>query len=426
MAARTGERGAGTNQEAIRRHNLATLLRHVHRDGHLSRAQLTERMQLNRSTIADLVGELEALGAVRQTRPSPARPAVGRPSMDVHPDAGQIYVLAAAVMVDEITVAAVGLGGQVLGRACDSTPKSRKPADVTRTIARLVRRARSDVDPAATLVGVGAALPGTVSDRDGLVRSAPNLGWSEVPFATVLGRALDTRLHPRVGNDADLGALAEHTRGTSADIDDLVYLSGGAGVGGGVIAGGLPLRGAGGYAGEIGHLTVTPGGRPCRCGNRGCWETEVGAVAIAAALGRDVPIDELSARLRAVRRPSAALLRVGGRLGTGLAGVVNVFNPRRVILGGVLADLYPVVSTACDEAMHEAALSAADQQAEIALPALGRDSVLLGAAEQAFEALLADPAGVLTAARAARRSPRTPRRAPTLPRRSTPRAARAG
>ena len=149
-------------------------------------------------------------------------------------------------------------------------------------------------------------------------------------------------------------------------------------------------------------------------------------MAIAAALGRDVPIDELSARLRAVRRPSAALLRVGGRLGTGLAGVVNVFNPRRVILGGVLADLYPVVSTACDEAMHEAALSAADQQAEIALPALGRDSVLLGAAEQAFEALLADPAGVLTAARAARRSPRTPRRAPTLPRRSTPRAARAG
>ncbi len=425
MAARTRERGEGTNQESIRRHNLATLLGHVHRDGHLSRAELTGRMQLNRSTIADLAGELERLGAVRQSRPRRARAAVGRPSMDVHAGSDRIYVLAAAVMVDEITVAAVGLGGQVLARVADATPASRSPGDVTRTTARLVRRARAGVDPEASLVGVAAAVPGAVSEHDGLVRSAPNLGWTEIPFATVLGRALRTGLQPRVGNDADLGALAEHTRGSSADIDDLVYLSGGVGVGGGIISSGVPLRGAGGYAGEIGHLTVTPQGRPCRCGNRGCWETEVGANAVAAAL-RTESVDDLPARLRGVRRPPAALVRVGRRLGTGLAGVVNIFNPRRVILGGLLADLYPVVRTACDEALHEAALTAADQQAEIALPALGRDSVLLGAAEQAFQALLDDPAGVLTVARAARRSPRTPRPAPRQPRPSTPRAARAG
>ncbi len=426
MVTPTRDRGAGTNQEAIRRHNLGTLLDHVHRDGQLSRAELTGRMQLNRSTIAALVGELESLGAVRQSAPSGARAAAGRPSLDVHPAPEQVYVLAAAVLVDEIQVAAVGLGGTVLGRACDSTPDSHSPRDVTRAVVRLARRARADVHPAAALVGIGAAVPGTVSERDGLVRAAPNLGWSETPFAGLLATALRTDLAPRVGNDADLGALAEHTRGSSLEIDDLVYLIGDVGVGGGVITGGMPLRGAGGYAGEIGHLTVTPGGRACRCGNRGCWETEVGATAVAAALGRGVPIDELPARLRAVDKPPEALLRVGRRLGTGLAGVVNIFNPRRVILGGLFADLYPVVRGACDEALHASALRAPDGQAEIALPALGRDSVLLGAAEQAFEALLDDPASVLAAARAARPSRRTPRSAPRLPRRSTRRAAPAG
>lgn len=401
MVAHAGGRGVGTNQEAVRRHNLSTLLGHLHRDGPLSRAELTARMQLNRSTIAALAGELESWGAVRQTAPRGARRSAGRPSVTVRPGTDRVYTVAVDVRVDAVTVAAVGLGGQVLRTVRQDIPPRQPPEEFARTVAALAGQARAAVDPAAVLAGVGVAVPGSVSEQDGVVRSAPNLGWVDVPLAALLGRSLATDRQPHVGNDADLGALAEHTRGSGAGIDDLVFLLGDVGVGGGVVVGGVPLRGSGGLAGEMGHLTVTPDGRPCRCGNRGCWETEVGATAVARALGDGTPVEELPALLRAVDRPPAALVRVGERLGTGLAGVVNVFNPRRVILGGLLAELYPTVREACDGAFRVAALDAPAEQVEITVPALGHDAVLVGAAERAFADLLDDPAEVLSATRPA-------------------------
>ncbi|MGH3360590.1 MAG: MarR family transcriptional regulator, partial [Nocardioidaceae bacterium] len=112
-----GRPGAGTNQEAVRRHNLGTLLGHVHHNGRISRAELTARMRLNRSTIAALVGELEALGLVEQHAPHGVRTGAGRPSLDVRPGRIEGFVLATELRVDEITAARVGLGGRVLARA---------------------------------------------------------------------------------------------------------------------------------------------------------------------------------------------------------------------------------------------------------------------------------------------------------------------
>jgi predicted NBD/HSP70 family sugar kinase len=387
-----GRPGTGTNQEAIRRHNLGTVLTHLHRHGQLSRAELTARMRLNRSTIAALVGELEALGAVRQTVPSGTRAGAGagRPSLDVQPAPERVAVLATEVRVDGITVARVGLGGRVMARTVSRTPAS--PLEVARHVAGLMRDLWDAEHPP---VGIGVSVPGIVNEHDGLVRSAPNLGWTDVPFAELLTQAMATSLHPTVANDADLGAWAEHTRG---EHDDLVYLNGDVGVGGGVVAAGAPLRGAGGYAGEVGHLTVTPAGRVCRCGSRGCWETEVGTPVIAAALGHpDADPAELVRRLREVTEPSPELQRVGTALGSGLASVINVFNPERVVLGGILGELYPAVRQAADEALQAGVLRPHLQQVRIVLPCMGDDTILLGAAERAFHDLLADPVAVLAA-----------------------------
>jgi predicted NBD/HSP70 family sugar kinase len=384
--------GAGTNQEAIRRHNLGTVLAHLHRDGQLSRAELTARMGLNRSTIAALVGELEALGAVRQTAPSGVRPGVGRPSVDVQADGDRVHVLATEVRVEDITVARVGLGGTVLARTVSATPQSRTPEDVAACVGELMRGLW---DPAGSPVGIGVSVPGIVDRSDGLVRSAPNLGWVDAPFGRLVAAALDTSLKLSVANDADLGAWAEHTRG---EHDDLIFLNGDVGVGGGVVVAGAPLRGAGGYAGEVGHLTLTPGGLLCRCGSQGCWETEVGTAAIAFALGRpNADPAELVRLLRGVREPSEELAAVGASLGTGLANVINLFNPERVVLGGILGDLYPAVRRATDEALRAAVLRPHHQQVRIVLPCFGDDTILLGAAEQAFRDVLEDPVAVLAA-----------------------------
>ncbi len=391
--------GAGTNQEAVRRHNLGTVLAHLHHDGQLSRADLTARLGLNRSTIGALVGELVSLGAVVETAPSGGRSGAGRPSLDVRPNPQAAVVVAVEVGIDVLRGALVGLGGQVLARATAPTPPSRRPDLVAGAVVRLARRLVVSVPEDAVLLGLGVGVPGVVREPGGVVRFAPNLRWVDVPLADLLRARMSADLRVTVGNDADLGALAEHTRGAAVGCDDIVFLAADAGVGGGVIVGGHPLHGVGGYAGELGHLMVNPRGRTCRCGSRGCWETEIGAEAISAALRLEsTDLDSLAERLREVRRPSAALRSVGRYLGLGLGSIVNVLNPEVVVLGGVLRTLYPVVSADVDQALASVALQAPREQVRVLVPALGGDSVLLGAAEKAFEPVLTDPARELGAA----------------------------
>jgi len=102
---------------------------------------------------------------------------------------------------------------------------------------------------------------------------APNLGWWDVPLGRIVGEKLGTAHDVLVANEADLGALAEHRRGVGAAVDDLLFISGEVGVGGGIILDGRPLTGAFGYGGEIGHLPLNPAGARCGCGSDGCWES---------------------------------------------------------------------------------------------------------------------------------------------------------
>jgi predicted NBD/HSP70 family sugar kinase len=192
--------------------------------------------------------------------------------------------------------------------------------------------------------------------------------------------------------------------------DDLVFVEGEVGVGCGVIIGGRPLSGVGGYAGELGHMTVRPDGRRCRCGARGCWETEIGTEAIARALGltptgNQADNDAVIALLRAAADPGAGpamavqmaldLGEVAEYLGLGLANVINLLNPELVVLGGVLRELYPIVAGQVGRALAGTALRAPMESVTLAVPELGGDAVLIGAAEFAWEATLADPVAVL-------------------------------
>ncbi|WP_432479905.1 ROK family protein [Nocardioides sp. GXQ0305] len=391
-------RGQGTNQEAVRRHNLGTLLRHVHGAGRITRAELTATMGLNRSTIGALVAELEALGVTEQTQPSPARSGAGRPSARVRVTGDGPYVLAVDVGVATASVGRIGLGGRVLQRADTRLGRSIEPWQVGTTIAELVREVVAGAS-GAPLVGLGIAVPGLVRRTDGLVRLAPNLGWHDVSFGEIVQAALGLDLPIALGNDADLGALAEHNRGAAVGVDDLMYISGNVGVGAGILAGGRRLEGAAGYAGEIGHLNVKPRGRPCHCGSRGCLETEIGGEAIARALGlpaEQVP-DLIDVLLTLDGRPES-LRVIGHELGQGLADLVNAFNPEMVVLGGYLSSLHALCRDDVEAGLVSRVLPAAYEGLTVVPPGLGRDSILLGAAEMAFEPLFSDPEATLDAA----------------------------
>lgn len=391
--------GAGTNRDSVRQHNLSTLLGHLHLSGQLSRASLTTLMGLNRSTIADLVAEVEDLGLVTQQPPDAhGHKSAGRPSVDVCA-AERAYVLAVDIRVSGLVVARVGLGGRVLSQASGPSADGHDPRATVDAIARLVRRSVRDAAPTSVLVGIGVSVPGIIARDTGIVRLAPNLDWRDLALADLLTDRLESPLRPVLGNDADHGALAEHLRGVGRGIDDLVYISGEVGVGAGVVAGGRPISGASGFAGEIGHVPFGAGSRPCHCGAQGCWETEVGAATIAAAVGCPPErLADLGAYLDELITAPAHLAPIGRHLGRGVAGLVNLLNPKMVIMGGYLRSLYRWVERDVDAEMAARALRIPGMAPRIALPGLGDRSVLVGASEVAFRGLLDDPVGQMMAA----------------------------
>jgi len=243
----------GATQDEIRRRNVSTLLRQVHVHGALSRAQLTGFMGLNRSTIKALVGELTDAGLVNETIPETGLRA-GRPSHVVVPRSDTAYVLAANIGVDTVSAAAVGLGGVILARReYRLAGLGVKPDVVANRLAAEFRRLEAKLPLGSWLAGVGVGVPGVVRRADGWVEFAPNMMWEGVPFGELLATRLDVPAGVRVGNDGDLGALAEHVRGAGRGIDHLLYLAGEVGIGGGIIVDGRTVAGAQGYAGEFGH-----------------------------------------------------------------------------------------------------------------------------------------------------------------------------
>jgi len=382
---------------------MGLLLEQVHRRGPLTRAELTARLGLNRSTVGALVGELAALGVLQETTPTPAArsPRAGRPSHVVEPRADGPFGVAVDVEVDRLTVAAVQLGGVLLARRVEALPSSRRSADaVARSVVRAVRRLAGDVPTGAWPVGVGVSIPGTVRAADGVVEVAPNLGWRGEPFGPMLSAGLSVGLPVELGNDADLAVLAEHLRGAAQDADDVVFVTGRVGVGAGILVDGRPLRGVGGLAGEVGHTVLDPGGLPCHCGGRGCAESLVGEAALLRLAGRPGPpeaaaVAEVLAAARAGEpRACAGVLLVATSLGRVLANLVNLLNPQVIVLGGALVDVADLAGPEITAELDRQAMGAARGMVEVRVSQLGRDSSLLGAAELGLRALLADPGAV--------------------------------
>jgi predicted NBD/HSP70 family sugar kinase len=394
---------AGPSQEEIRKHNLGTLLRHVHLGGPTSRAELTSLMGLNRSTIMALTADLTAAGLVREELPKDTGKA-GRPSLVVRPESSRVYVLAFDVGVDRLAAARVGLGGVILDRRVALRQRGSFDMDqVVGILAGFARQMLRKTRPDTVCVGAAAAFCGAVRKSDGVVRIGPNIGMEETPFGQELSGKLELGLPVNVGNDANLGALAEHTRGVGATCRDLIYLHGDVGIGGGIIVNGQLLGGHGGYGGEIGHMTVNPDGRPCGCGSRGCLEAEVGERALmehAGRYGQVIGRDGVRAVVEAADRGDVvaqeALQRVGGWLGLCVANLVNVFNPEMVVFGGMLKEIYLGSAAQVRSRIATSTLAANREHVRLRTSALGDDATLMGAAELAFAQVLADPIEALS------------------------------
>lgn len=381
--------------DGVHRRNLARVLGLVHLEGPLSRARLTAETGLNRSTIAALAGELVDLGLAEERAPDPTR-RVGRPSPVVAPDP-RVVAIAVNPEVDAVTIAAVGLGGRIPVRERIEVDHLVAPEETARLTADAIGRWRGGELRRARFVGVGLAVPGLVRASDGLVRFAPHLEWREEPIRAFVEDA--TGLPTAVGNDASLGAIAEHLFGAGRGVDDLVYLNGGAsGIGGGLIVHGRPVGGTSGYAGEFGQNRPGIASPDDRRASRGMLEDEVSRARLLDAVGlRGADEPTLAGAIRSAldgTQPgpiAAELDRQRRILATALANAVNVLNPSLVILGGFLATLADLDPDALRAAMAAQAMPAAVEDVDVRVAALGEDRLMIGAAEAAFGGLLADP-----------------------------------
>ncbi len=382
----------GSRNDSVRRENLSAVVELVHRSGGLSRATLTTATGLNRSTIAALVAELVELGIVVETTADPTN-RVGRPSPRVQPGEDPVTI-AVNPEVDAIELAVVGLAGRVEHRVRHEMDHPATPDEVAQIVAERIEGLR-DAIGSRRMIGVGLAVPGVVRARDGLVRWAPHLDWTDAPLTSLVESA--TGLPAWVGNDASLGALAEHRFGAGRGVDDLVYLNGGAsGIGGGVIVDGHPLAGAGGYAGEFGQNRPGVGDPADRVTADGTLEDEVSRARLLDVLGlRAADEATLTAALRSAtgRQVVDEVARQRRILAVALSNAINVLNPSLVVLGGFLTDLRGFDPEAFDTTVGGQVVAAAWADTRIMPARLGADRLLIGAAELAFAPLVADPAG---------------------------------
>jgi predicted NBD/HSP70 family sugar kinase len=389
----------GMAAEELRRHNLATILEFLHLSGPRSRSELAAATGLNRSTIADLIGELTALGLADEG-PGIAASGPGRPSPVVRTRPHGAVVLAVEISVDSVAAATVGLGGHVYNQVRVARPRDRfSPQETVEEVSRLARPLLASLPAKHVLTGVGAGVAGVTRRSDGFVHLAPNLGWKDVPLGKMLSVELGLSRQVLVANEADLGALAEYRRGAGSGVGHLIYISGEAGIGAGIIQDGKPMLGSAGYAGEAGHTLINPDGLRCRCGSTGCWETEAGEAALARHAGIPESIAGFgildTVRTRALAgddRTLRAIAEVGHWLGLGIGNLVNVFNPELVVLGGFYHALFPFLESAVVEGTVLRALHAPGDAVTITRSGLGSDAPLTGAAELAFTDLIADPA----------------------------------
>ena len=391
----------------VDRGGLSRILRALHAAGSLTRSDIGTITGLNRSTIAALVTELTTAGIVEET--SGASGGVGRPSLMVRAVPDSLAVIGWDLRADSSSAVVEGFGGEILHRWSKS--HRRGSTDVYEVAARVVAgssQIAEELPDHVTLVGIGCALPGVIDPGGDPPRSvihrAPSLGWIDVPFGVVLAEALLERFGAQfpvlLGNDANLGAMAEWTRGAGRDSRVMVFISGDVGIGGAVIVGGELLIGASGYAGEIGHIRFEVDGAPCRCGATGCWETVIGSATIVASAGLDPTSASVADVLAGAQGGDAqcqlALTTTARAVGQGLATLVNMVNPDTVVFAGHLELL---LENYRHTIIEELRFTLARESTNIRLvaPALGSESIVIGAGESAFEAALTRPQSLLLA-----------------------------
>jgi glucokinase-like ROK family protein len=398
------------DQALVRELNLSLVLRYIHNEAPVSRAQIALITGLNKSTVSSLVEELLKRKLIHETGTNSV--GTGRPAtlLEINPRAGAI--IGAELGVDFIAIALTDFTGNILWRELNTVDPSDAQETILSKFLQLTDTAIK-VCEAHNLdcLGIGLSVPGTVDLERGILVFAPNLQWRNVPLKKIFSEHTGLKIY--VENDANAAAIAEHLFGAARNCDDFIFVVAGIGIGGGLFLNGKLYRGKDGLAGEIGHTPIVaePYQVPCHCGKLGCWETHANLHSLirrvqsrlennSESLISGVMKEQNTPLSIAIIKQAAdagdrhaldALTKTGAAIGHGFASLFDIFNPEKIILGGPLSRvgnylLPSLVETATSHSLLDTAPSV-----EILLSSFGTDAVLLGAISIVVDDILSNP-----------------------------------
>jgi predicted NBD/HSP70 family sugar kinase len=386
------------NRDLIRAINRSAVLNMIKARGPISRREVAQRTGLSAATVTGITADLIAEGLIFEKAQGDSRK--GRPPilLALNPRGG--YVIGLKLTEGLVIGALTDLEATVLAKR-QVELAGHRVEDAVEAMAEAVRGLVADGRiRRGQLLGVGVGLAGTVDAERGLLRQSPHFGWRDVPLGDMLQRRV--RVPVWIDNDVNTLTLTEKWFGEGQGVDDFLTVTVGRGVGMGIVVNGQVYRGMVGGAGEFGHTVVDPEGPPCDCGKRGCLETFVADPALlrlgaeAAARGEIPPpierADDLIAQAKAGNPAARAIFAHAGEiLGRGIANLVNLFNPQRIIISGegVRAGDWlfgPMRSTIAREVMPGLA-----DMTEIRIDTWGDDAWARGAASLVLRELFESP-----------------------------------
>ena len=264
--------------------------------------------------------------------------------------------------------------GLIVANTVTETATLGSPENVANWAAEQVRRHGEPVRS----VAIGA--PGPIDPARRVLVNPPNLAhWLNVPLASVLEAAVACPVH--LENDANLAALAEFHKGAGRGASNLVYITWGTGVGGGLILDGRLYTGTRGLAGELGHMIVAPGGPVCGCGQHGCLEAVCGGANLARQTGRSAV--ELFAAARVDREALAIVQRAAASMGQALVTLTNIFDPDLIVIGGGVTSSWELIEPEVTAVLRASPFIRPERQPPLRRTQLNGDAGLVGAVEWA-------------------------------------------
>ncbi|WP_142828160.1 ROK family transcriptional regulator [Planococcus soli] len=355
--------------------NKSIILNKIRKDGPISRAQIARETNLTPPTVSSNVKELIEEKIVEESDIGQSQGGRKPTMLMINNQAFSIIGVDAGPESIECIVA--DLAGNVLKR---SKTKLQLPITNEEFIAALNSTIKKVLETDKQVVGIGVAMHGVVEVETGTSLYAPNLGLSNIPIKQQLEQAFGMEV--KVENDARAMALGEYWFGDHGELESMLAVNIGSGVGAGLIIEGKLYHGASDIAGEIGHMTIDLHGETCECGNQGCLQTFVTGPAIArkAPGNHLLTAENVFEQAISGNEEFAAILKESGRaMGVGLTNLIHIVNPEKIVLGGGVSKAEKFILPAIRETIRTSALTPAASQTTVEVSKLGDDATLIGA-----------------------------------------------